>query len=118
MKQNIIGYFKGDPTQWQRMLVNGKVAREGRGITRIYFPFHTSIDAVAMTALDQPFGFKEMTLDSQEATLQGSFVYRVAEPGKVLDAYNLVIDPKTGEYLGDGQQKVPEHLLELIRAET
>lgn len=118
MKQKIIGYYKGDPTQWQRMLVDGKVVREGRGITRLYFPFRTTIDAVAMTALDQPFGFREMTLDNQEATLQGSFVYRVNEPGKVLDAYNLVIDPNNGAYLGDGQQKVPEHLLELIRAET
>ncbi|MDP3728671.1 MAG: SPFH domain-containing protein [bacterium] len=118
MVQNFIGYFKGEPTHHQRMTVNGKVVATGKGLACIYFPFRTNVESLAMTALDQPFSFKEITADNQEATLQGTFVYNVKEPSVVLDHYNFAIDPHTGVYKGDGPQKMPDAVLEMIRAKT
>mgnify|MGYP001560132026 CR=1 FL=1 len=118
MKQNLIGYFRGEPTHHQRMTANGKMIASGRGLACIYLPFRTNIESLAMTALDQPFSFRETTIDSQEATLQGAFLYRVINPQVALDHYNFVIDPSTGNCKGDGPQKMPESVLEIIRAQT
>lgn len=118
MKQNLIGYFRGEPTHHQRMTANGRITASGKGLAGLYLPFRTSIEAIAMTSLDQPFSFREITCDSQEVTLQGAFIYRVIDPNNALDNYNFVMDPTNGNYRGDGPQKMPESVLEIIRAET
>ena len=93
-----IKYFKAEPTEFARMSVSGNVKKKGEGISGFYLPFQTTIEMVPVTASDQPFAFKEFSNDSQEVTLQGGFVYRIADPEAAMAKYNFSVDPKTKKY--------------------
>ncbi len=113
-----VSYFKSEPNEYARMSVNGKPKKEGRGKSGFYFPFRTSIEVVSMAANDQGFTFNEVSSDKQEVALQGGFVFRVQNPAKVLDLYNMTIDPKTKEPLSEDAEKIPQHILQLVQAEA
>jgi len=111
-----IDYFKAEPTEYARLSVGAKVKSEGKGIRNWYLKHNTSIELVCTTIVDQPFHFNESTIDNQEVSLQGGFIYKVTNPGKILAEYNHSIDPKTRNYRTEDPQKIPEHILELARA--
>lgn len=112
----MLGYFKAEPTEFARMSVNGRMKKEGQGIAGFYLPFRTTIELVSVALTDQGFVFTETTNDKQELTLQGGFIYRITDPGKTLGVYNFAIDPKTKQYLTEDPVKLPEQVLQLIRA--
>lgn len=116
--EKYVGHYRAEPSTFGRLSVNGHVKREGRGIAGYFLTWRTSIEAVPVTALNQPFVFGEITKDNQELTLQGGFVYKVEDPCKLLGTYDFSIDPETKEYMGDGITKLPDHVLQLVRAET
>jgi len=111
-----INYFKAEPAEYARISVNGKIRKEGEGISGFYLGHNTSIEMIGVTTIDQPFVFKEISNDNQELTIQGGFLYQVEDPTKVLKRYNLAIDPKSGTYLSEDNTKIPEHIVQLIRA--
>lgn len=111
-----IGYFKAEPTEYARISVGDDVKKEGKGIKRWYLAHNTSIELVCTTVVNQPFQFNESTVDNQEVSLQGGFIYKVDDPKKILAVYNHSIDPKTKNYLTEDPQKLPEHILEMARA--
>ncbi|MFC1723961.1 SPFH domain-containing protein [Nanoarchaeota archaeon] len=111
-------YFKAEPGEYARLSANGNTKKEGPGISGFYMPHRTSIELVGLTTVDQPFSFQEVSSDNQEVSLQGGFLYRVAEPGKLLSMYDFSIDPKTKQHLQDAPFKLPEHMLQLIRSDA
>ena len=111
-----IGYFKAEPTEFAKVTVDGSVKRDGLGVSCFYLAHRASFELVGTTSIDQPFEFMETTADNQTVTLQGGFVYRVTEPPKVLKVYNFAIDPRTKEYLSEDHEKLPERMLQIIRA--
>ncbi len=113
-----IQYFKAEPTEFARMRVGGKVKKEGEGISGFYMPFRTTIEMVSVASNDQPFAFQEFSKDSQEITLQGGFIYRIADPKVAIGKYNFSIDPRTKQYQTDDSRKLPEHVLQLVRGEA
>jgi len=113
-----IGYFKSEPTEFVRMNVNGKIKKEGPGISGLYLPFRTGFELVSLTAMDQGINFTEVSTDNQEISLNGGFVYKVKEPELVLGRYNFSIDPENKQYKTEDFMNLPQHILQLVRAET
>ncbi len=113
-----IQYFKAEPTEFARIKVGGKVKKEGEGISGFYMPFKTTIEMVSIAFNDQPFSFQEFSKDNQEISLQGGFVYRIADPRIAIGKYNFSIDPRTKHYQTDDTRKFPEHVLQLVRSEA
>src|SRR3989344_5732708 len=113
-----INYFKAEPAEYVRMSVNGKVKKEGIGVSGFFLPHRTSIELVETTMVEQPFAFSEVTKDNQQISLQGGFLYRVAEPGKVFGHYNFAIKPGSRDYLSEDPMKLPEHLVQMIRTNS
>jgi len=113
-----IGYFKAEPSEYARISVNGKPKKEGIGVSGFFLPHRTSIEMVGTTTVEQPFVFSEVTKDNQQISLQGGFLYRVAEPGKVFERYNFAIDHSSRDYLSEDPMKLPEHLVQMIRANS
>jgi len=113
-----IEYFKAEPTEYARVRVGKRIKKEGAGISGYYLPFRTTIEMVSVVAGDQPFYFTEFSTDNQEVNIQGGFIYKAQDPKRVMDEYNFSIDPQTKAYLADGFQKLPEHILQLIKGKT
>lgn len=114
----MIKYFRASPTDFVRKTVNGKTRRKGPGVAGYYLPSRTNFELVPLTAIDQPFVFKEVTQDNQKLTLQGGFVYRVTDAVKVLDLYNYTIDPGTMVYVSEDNQKLPNYILHFVQTKA
>ncbi len=110
-----IMYFKATPTEYCRISSGGKVKKEGKGVSKFIIPYKTNIEIVDTNNVDESFTFVEITKDNQKVTIQGSFTYKVQDPEKVLEQYNLSINPRTKQYLADEQPEVGEQLKHLIR---
>jgi hypothetical protein len=78
-----IRYFKAAPTTFVMQFVNGRVKREGTGLSFFYFAPQTTLVAVPAGSTDVPFIFTETTADFQAVTAQGHLTYRVAEPRRL-----------------------------------
>lgn len=113
-----IEYFKAEPTEFVRMRVGGKVKKEGEGISGFFMPFRTTVEMISVASNDQPFAFQEFTRDNQEVTLQGGFIYRVADPKVAIGKYNFSVDPRTKQYQTEDNSKLSEHILQLVRGEA
>src|SRR3989344_1666784 len=113
-----IGYFKAEPSEYVRISVNGSIRKEGVGVSGFFCPHRTSIELVETTTREQPFAFNEVTKDNQQISLQGGFLYRVAEPGKMFGRYNFAVEPHSKNYLSEDPMKLPEHLVQIIRANS
>lgn len=113
-----IEYFKAEPTEYARIRVGKRIRKEGAGISGYYLPFRTTVEMVSIATGDQPIFFTEYSTDNQEVNIQGGFIYRASDPKHVMEEYNFSIDPETKEYLADGFQKLPEHILQLIKGKT
>ena len=75
-----VRYFKAAPTTYVLQYVNGRVKREGTGLSFFYFAPTTTLVAVPVGSTDVPFIFNEITSDFQPVTVQGHLTFRVADP--------------------------------------
>jgi len=66
-----IRYIKAAPTTYVIQFQDGKVKREGPGLSFLYWAPTTTLVAVPLASADVPFVFNEVTKDFQAATLQG-----------------------------------------------
>jgi len=119
-EEDVLGieYFKAEPTEYARIRVGKRIKKEGAGISGYYLPFRTTIEMVSVATGDQPFFFTEFSTDNQEVNIQGGFIYKALDPRRVMEEYNFSIDPQSKEFLADGFQKLPEHILQLIKGRT
>jgi regulator of protease activity HflC (stomatin/prohibitin superfamily) len=115
-----ISFRKANPTDYVLHFSQGKLAREGAGLSFFYFSPSSSIVSVPLASANVPFVFNEPTADFQTLTVQGQMIYRIAHPKKAATMLDLTVDAD-GHYLSEDYQKLPERLVyglqTLIRAE-
>src|SRR5215470_11645875 len=116
-----IRYMKAAPTTYVLQFRNGRVRREGPGLSLFYYAPTTTLVTVPLESADVPFAFQETTADFQAVTLQGQLTYRVADPKKLASLLDFSIGP-LGSYGSENNGKLPERLVHtmqtLMRAET
>ena len=64
---------------------NGKISKEGRGLSFFYFEPVSSIVAIPIGSNDLPFIFSETTGDYQTVNIQGQITYKVGDPKTLAD---------------------------------
>jgi regulator of protease activity HflC (stomatin/prohibitin superfamily) len=115
-----IGYRKANPTDYVLHFSQGKLAREGAGLSFFYFAPASSIVSVPLASVNIPFVFNEPTADFQTLTVQGQMTYRIVDPKKAAAMLDFTLDSR-GHYVSDQYQKLPERLVyglqTLVRAE-
>ncbi len=113
-------YAKFSPSHYVLHFSNGRVQREGAGLSFFYFAPSSSIVLVPMASVGVPFAFSENTADFQAVTIQGQLTYRVTDHKKLARMLDFTVGP-TGKYVTDDFQKLPERLINeiqpLVRAE-
>jgi regulator of protease activity HflC (stomatin/prohibitin superfamily) len=116
-----VRFMKAPPTTHVLHFSNGRIRREGVGLSFFYWAPSSTIVAVPMGSADAPFAFQEATADFQSVAIQGQVTYRVVDPRRVAAALDLSLGSK-GRYQTDDYQKLPERIVQatqmLMRAET
>jgi hypothetical protein len=62
--------------------------------------------------------FAETSRDFQALTIQGQLTYRIAEPAKTARMLNYAIDAKSGAYISEDPQRLPDRLTNLALVAT
>src|SRR5271155_5150405 len=101
-----IRYFKAAPTTFVLQYVNGRVKREGTGLSFFYFAPSATLVAVPVGSTDVPFIFNETTADFQAVTIQGHLTFRVRDAKKLATLLDYSIRPD-GRHRSDDAQKLP-----------
>jgi len=116
-----IRYMKAAPTTYVLQFKNGRLRREGPGLSFFYYAPTSTLVTVPLESADVPFAFQETTADFQAVAIQGQLTYRVSDPKKLSSLLDFSISP-LGLYRSEGYRKLPERLVHavqmLMRAET
>ena len=117
----MLRFMKASPTTYVLHFRDGRIRREGAGLSFYYWGPTATIVAVPLASADAPFAFQEATADFQAVAIQGQVTYRVADPRRLAGVLDMSVRPD-GHYRVDDYQKLPERLVHvtqtLMRAET
>ena len=108
-------YIKTDPNTCLMQYRSGKLVREGRGTSFLYFAPTSSLVAVPVGSQEVPFIFKEITQDFQEVTVQGQFIYRVIDARKLSELMNFSLKPDGRTYDSEDPRKLSSRLVNLVQ---
>ena len=75
-----VNYIKFDSMNYVIHYKNGKIKKEGRGLSFFYFSPNSSIVSIPVQSNNFQFVFNETTKDYQEVTLQGQITYKIQNP--------------------------------------
>ena len=113
----MFAYIKAAPTTHILHYLNGKLRREGPGLSFLYFRPASTIVAVPLASAAVPFVFNEVTADFQTVTVQGQLTYRVADPHRISALLDFSIRPN-GAYESDDPDKLDERLIQTLQIVT
>ena len=111
-------FIKVQPTTYLLQYRNGKLVREGTGLSFFYFAPTASLVSVPIASVDMPFMFEEVTADFQEITIQGQVTYRIAEAKKLSQMLNFSLDAKGDSYVSDDPIKLPQRVINRVQVLT
>jgi len=109
-----VTYRKANPSDYVLHFSNGKLRREGAGLSFFYFVPSSTIVSVPLASVNIPFVFTEPASDFQLLTVQGQLTYRIAAPKKAAALLDFTLDSK-GKYITDQYQKLPERLIYVLQ---
>lgn len=96
---------------------NGKVLKEGRGLSFFYFAPNSSIAAVPLGSNDLPFIFAETTLDHQSVSIQGQISYKVVNARQAAELLDFTVDGR-GVYKKNDLEKLNQRLINEAQTAT
>jgi hypothetical protein len=102
-------YLKATPTTHVMQYKNGKLLRQGAGLSFFYFTPSSVVVQMPISSVTVPFVFNETTSDFQEATIQGDVTYRVVNPEKLAGLMDYSVDG-WGRYQSDDPAKLNDRL--------
>ncbi|HWF04945.1 MAG TPA: SPFH domain-containing protein [Candidatus Angelobacter sp.] len=105
-----MAYIKVPPTKYVIHYSQGKIKKEGAGLSFFYFVPSSTIVTVPFASADAPFVFQEVTREFQPITVQGQLTYRVADPKKLSSLLDFSVD-KGGRYRSEDPEKLNARLV-------
>jgi regulator of protease activity HflC (stomatin/prohibitin superfamily) len=109
-----IRFIKVPPTTCLIQYRNGRIVREGSGMSFFYYGPTTSLVAVPVASTEAPFIFEEPTADYQTVTLQGQVTYRIADAKKLASLMNFTLAANGSSYASDDPEKLPARIINLL----
>ena len=111
-------FIKFQPSEYILKYKNGKIVKEGGGISFYYYAPTTSIVAVPIGSVDESFIFEEVTSDFQTVTVQGQITFRIVDQKKIAGLLNYTLDMKGKGYASDDPQLLPKRVINIVRVLT
>lgn len=109
-----IKFIKAQPNTYLMQHRDGKVVREGTGLSFFYYSPTTSLVAVPVASADVPFIFQETTADFQAVTIQGQVTFRVSEPKRLAALLNYTLAPNGQTYASEDPEKLRERVINVV----
>jgi len=109
-----IKFIKVDPSTYLIRSHNGKVTKEGFGLSFFYHAPSTSIVSVPMGSEDIAFMFSELTGDFQEVTVQGQVTYKIVDVHAITQMLNYTLNSK-GEYISDDPKRLGKRIINQVQ---
>ena len=107
-------FIKSEPTQHILYFRNGKLRREGAGLSFFYFAPTAGIALVPTASAEEPFIVQEITANFQEVTVQGQVSYRVNDPQRLARMMNFNLDAK-GKYASEDPTRLAQRILHQVQ---
>jgi regulator of protease activity HflC (stomatin/prohibitin superfamily) len=112
-----LNYIKVSPTSYLIQYKDGKIVKEGAGVSFFYFAPTTTIVLVPINSVDLPFIFQEVTSDFQNITVQGKITYKVSDPKLLASLLDFSINAHE-QYLSEDPQKLSNRIINQIQVFT
>ncbi len=113
-----MGFFKGQPTEYVIKFVNGKIIKEGKGISFFYWKPNTTIIIIPLTTTDVNFIFNEITQTFQEVTIQGQLTYHISDSQKTSSILDFSIHSTTRQYRSDDRDNLARRIVNVVQMAT
>ncbi|HCR4095252.1 TPA: NrtR-regulated NrtX [Providencia rettgeri] len=104
-------YFKADSSTFVIQSVNGKVRKQGKGISFWYNSDKTSIAALPLSAQEAPFIFNLQTADFQSLRIQGQISFQVKNPEKTANVLNFNLTKDGKNYASEDPLKLSDRVV-------
>jgi hypothetical protein len=104
-------FVKSQPTTYLMAFRDGKVIKQGAGLSIVYFAPTTTLVAVPVGSRNDPFIFEKTTADFQTVTVQGHLSYRIADPEKTAALLNFSLKRDGASYESKDPEKVSERIV-------
>ncbi|WP_429374914.1 SPFH domain-containing protein [Paenibacillus sp. DS2015] len=111
-------YVKFQPSDYVLKVKNGKIVREGVGLSFYYYAPTTSVVVVPVSSIDVPFMFEEITSDYQTVTVQGQLTYRIVDYRKTTQILNYTYNLRKHNYLSDDPGKLAQRVINIAKVLT
>ncbi len=112
----MIGYLKATPNQYILKYNRGKLNKNGRGLSFVYYKATTTINIIPMDSVEIPFIFSEITNDFQDLAIQGQITYQIEQPEIIANLIDYTHDGS--KYLSDDNKKLPTRILNILQEEV
>ncbi|MBN2221446.1 MAG: SPFH domain-containing protein [Vallitaleaceae bacterium] len=99
-------YIKYQPHEYCIQYRNGRIIREGIGLSFYYYIPKTSLVKIPLHSVEVPFIFEEFSSDYQMLTIQGHVIYHIDDQKKLSELMNYAIDSRHQRYISED----PNHL--------
>lgn len=110
-----IRYVKFEPSEYVMKMKNGKVVKEGIGLSFYYYEPTTSVVVVPVSSIDVPFMFEEMTSDYQTVTVQGQLTYRIVDYKTITRIMNYTYNLKKNAYMSEDPGKLAQRVINITK---
>ncbi len=112
-----INYIKFDAMAYVIHFKNGKLKKEGKGLSFFYSSMNSSIVAIPLGSNDIQFIFKETTADFQSVTVQGQITYKIENPKQLTEILDFTVDSKANLKTND-IEKLKQRLINQAQTEA
>ncbi|OQY04396.1 MAG: membrane protease subunit, stomatin/prohibitin [Bacteroidetes bacterium 4572_117] len=112
-----IKYIKFDSMTHVIHYKNGKIVKEGIGLSFFYTSFNSSIVAIPMGSNDLQFIFNESTGDFQKISIQGQITYKIKNPKQLAELLDFTVDAD-GDYNNEDDEKLKQRLINQAQTAT
>lgn len=110
-------HIKFDSMTYVLHFKNGKIVKEGRGLSFFYFAPNSSIVAIPMGSNDLPFIFNENTHDYQTVKIQGQISYKITDPKALSNTLDFTVN-EAGVYKKNDIEKLNQRIINLAQTST
>ncbi|MBR2563297.1 MAG: SPFH domain-containing protein [Paenibacillus sp.] len=111
-------FVKFQPSEYVMKVKNGRVQREGVGLSFYYYEPTTSVVVLPVSSVDVPFMFEEITSDYQTVTVQGQLSYRIMDYRKITQSLNYTYNLRKNQYMSDDPGKLDQRVITIAKVLT
>ncbi|ENY6784281.1 MULTISPECIES: SPFH domain-containing protein [Providencia] len=104
-------YFKADSSTFVIQSVNGKVRKQGKGLSFWYNSDKTPIAALPLNAQEAPFIFNLQSSDFQSLRIQGQISFQVVAAEKTADVLNFNLTKDGKSYASEDPLKLSDRVV-------